>query len=197
VPLFLDRLPLHVWTPETVLGARPRWSVSLPVVPTEAGLETPPARVRPQRWVLDTAFSGEALSWRHHLEEAGLNPDESLSGPVPFAGALGGGEDLPIREADVWLFSNVPGLRDRPLRLELSEGIAFPNVARLPDRRAPRPLIGMRALRRAGLRVVIDFATDTVSVWTPGPWYRNVFSVVRRTLWPRSAIPVRWEDDPS
>ena len=30
-----------------------------------------------------------------------------------------------------------------------------------------RPLIGIRAMRSAGLRVEIDFAADTISVWTP------------------------------
>ena len=31
------------------------------------------------------------------------------------------------------------------------------------------PLIGIRALRSAGLKVEIDFAHDLLSVWTPDP----------------------------
>jgi hypothetical protein len=40
-------------------------------------------------------------------------------------------------------------------------------VPTLPDPQFQRPLIGIRALRTAGLRLEIDFAADTVSVRTP------------------------------
>jgi hypothetical protein len=40
-------------------------------------------------------------------------------------------------------------------------------VSTLPDPHFQRPLIGIRALRSARLRVEIDFDADTVSVWTP------------------------------
>jgi hypothetical protein len=40
-------------------------------------------------------------------------------------------------------------------------------VPALPDPQFQRPLIDIRALRSARLRVETDFASDTVSVWTP------------------------------
>ena len=66
---------------------------------------------------------------------------------------------IPLRDANVWIHPNQAGFRDRfasgqPFRVELDTGIAvWP--ARLPG--APRlPLLGIRALRRADLRVWID-----------------------------------------
>jgi hypothetical protein len=43
------------------------------------------------------------------------------------------------------------------------------------------PLLGMGALHRARLRVQINFAAETLSVWTPGPWYRGVSLFLRRS----------------
>jgi hypothetical protein len=40
-------------------------------------------------------------------------------------------------------------------------------VPTLPDPHFQRPLIGIRAMRSAGLRIEIDFAADTLSAWTP------------------------------
>ena len=45
--------------------------------------------------------------------------------------------------------------------------LPFQDTPTVPDPHWQRPLIGIRALRSAGLRVEIDFAHDTVSVWTP------------------------------
>ncbi len=51
--------------------------------------------------------------------------------------------------------------------MRLYPGILFHNVTALPDPQFHRPLIGLEALREAGLRVEIDFAADVASVWTP------------------------------
>jgi hypothetical protein len=40
-------------------------------------------------------------------------------------------------------------------------------VPTIPDPEFQRPLIGIRALRSAGLRAEIDFRQDTISIWTP------------------------------
>ena len=80
---------------------------------------------------------------------------------------MGGRILAPIREADLWLVSNVAAYRNRPARLPLERGLPFRDVPVLPDPHYHRPLIGMRALRRAGLRVELDFVADVVSVWTP------------------------------
>jgi hypothetical protein len=49
----------------------------------------------------------------------------------------------------------------------LHRGLPFRDVPTRPDPLLQRPLIGIRAMRAAGLRVEIDFASDTISVWTP------------------------------
>jgi hypothetical protein len=56
-----------------------------------------------------------------------------------------------------------------PYRIVLHRGLPFMEVLTIPDPQFQRPLLGIRALRSAGLRVEIDFAHDTVSVWTPDP----------------------------
>jgi hypothetical protein len=67
----------------------------------------------------------------------------------------------------VWLASNLPALQSNPYRIRMERGLPFLNLPFRPDPLFNRPLIGMRSLRRAGLRVEIDFAADVVSVWTP------------------------------
>ncbi len=76
---------------------------------------------------------------------------------------------VPSREADLWLVSNIPSLSGQPHRLELVQGIPFQDITTLPDPHFQRPLIGMRAFRRARLRVELDFDAAVVSIWTPDP----------------------------
>ena len=196
MPLFLDRLPLHAWVPDGLLAAVPRWSVSLPVIPTESGRSDGPPRAQLQRWVMDTAFSGEAFAWWHHLQEVGLNPDADVLGSRQFSGALGAIEELPLRDADLWLFGNISALGVSPWRIELGEGLAFRNMPHLPNPELNTPLIGIRALRRAGLRVYLDFARGTVSVWTPGPWYAGLALPIRRWFSGRATLPMPWSKMP-
>ncbi len=169
MPLFIDCLPLHCWTDNTQAPPRSYWSIALPVLVSEPGLAAPPA-LPVQRWFFDTGSSGDAFAWRHHLIVAGLDPDQNRGpGQMVVTASIGARSLVPIREADLWLVSNVPALRNLPCRLSLERGIPFRNVVNLPDPQLNRPLIGMRAFRRAGLRVEIDFANDTVSVWVPDP----------------------------
>jgi hypothetical protein len=72
------------------------------------------------------------------------------------------GQTIPLRDADVWIHLNRPGFRDQfapqpPFRLELRGGIAVWPTAVPGGRRLP--LLGILALRRAGLQVAIDFHT--------------------------------------
>jgi hypothetical protein len=76
---------------------------------------------------------------------------------------------VPVRDVYLWLVSNMPGQPLAPHRLVLHRGLPFQNTTTVPDPRFQRPLIGIRALRSARLRVDIDFAHDTLSVWTPDP----------------------------
>jgi hypothetical protein len=170
LPLFIDRLPFVVWVDNTRTPPRLHWSVVLPVLLTEPSLATPPSNVQPQLWAVDTAHRGDAFAWRRHLLDASLDPDVSrIGGAMNITTALGGRTLVPVRLADLWLVSNIPSLQGATWQIELEPGIPFNNVMTLPDPHFNRPLIGLRALRRARLRVEVDCHTDTVSVWTPDP----------------------------
>jgi hypothetical protein len=170
LPLFIDRFPFASWTDRTHTPPQLHWTVVLPVVVADPGLSVPPSQAPVQDWVLDTGHRGASLAWRRHLLDAGLDPDAFRSaGVINITTAVGGKTALPVRKADLWLVSNVPSLRGATWRLELDPGIAFKNVATLPDPHFNRPLIGIRTLSVARLRVEVDFAASTVSVWTPDP----------------------------
>jgi hypothetical protein len=192
VILFIDRMPLHRWLDHTRQPPTQRWTVSLPARLTDSGSLPPQGGVRPQRWVLDTGFTGEAFAWRRHVQDAGLDPDIQQAGTIRARSSLGTSERLPVRSADLWLISNLGVLREHPFLLELDPGVAFRNVPRQPDPEFERPLIGMRALRRAGLKVQIDFAKATLSLWIPGTALRSLFLFLRRTLMRSAPDPMSW-----
>lgn len=189
--LFIDRLPLYSWgSPEAVSGRR-LLSVSLPLIVTNRRAE-PRRSARPQRWALDTRFTGEAYAWRHHLMEAGLNPDVLRNGATYLTPLGSVPQEFPLRGADLWLVSNIPSLRDIPYRIELIDGIAFRNLRSLPNPESNCPLLGMRALESSGLKVLIDFADETVSVWVPASWYRGAWLFVRRLSSGFALAPDPW-----
>jgi hypothetical protein len=74
---------------------------------------------------------------------------------------------VPVRDADLWLVSNLPALHATPYRIVLHRGLPFHDVPSRPDPEFQRPLVGVRALRAASLRAEIDFANGWTSVWTP------------------------------
>jgi hypothetical protein len=137
------------------------------VLLTDTGLPSPPL-LSVQEWVFDTGHTGDGFCWRYHLEVAGIDPDVQRAASMMRL-RVSGGQPIwvPVREMDLWLVSNIPSLQGNPFRLSLNRGIPFIDLPNRPDPQYDRPLIGMRALRRAGLRVELDFANDTVSVWTP------------------------------
>jgi hypothetical protein len=168
MPLFIDRLPFHSWVDHTRTPPLRHWSVVLPVLVTEINLPAPPANVRPQDWVVDTGNRGEAFAWRKHLLDSGIDPDVSHArGSMTVTSVFGAKERLPVRRIHLWLVSNLPAFHGQPWRLELDPGLPFRDVATLPDPNFHRPLIGLRALRRAGLLVEVNCRQDTVSIWTP------------------------------
>ena len=117
---------------------------------------------------MDTAYRGAGFAWRRHLLDAGLDPDLFReSRKISLTTAIGGKLMVPVRLADLWLVSNLPNLQGATWRLELDPGISLRDLPNLPDPQFNRPLIGLRALRRAGLRIELDFGKDTLSVWTP------------------------------
>src|SRR5262245_12625859 len=135
----------------------------------EPTLTAPPPVALVQEWALDTANRGEAFAWRHHLVQAGLNPDQGrLPQPMTIR-TVAGRVNVPVRDADLWLVSNLTVSPPPPYRIVLHRGLPFQDVPTVPDPNFQRPLVGIRALRAARLRVEIDFAQDTVSVWVPDP----------------------------
>ena len=169
MPLFIDHLPFDHWTDITRTPPSTHWSIVLPIALTEPTLANPPAVASATDWVLDTGNRGEAFAWRHHLIQAGLDPDQlRLPSPITIR-TVAGRVTVPARYAHLWLVSNLPVLNPTPYRMVLHRGLPLHDVATRPDPKIQRPLIGIRALRAAGLKVEIDFANDTVSVWTPDP----------------------------
>lgn len=169
MPLFIDRLPLHCWTDPTRTPPLSYWTVVLPVMVTEPSLTGPPPVAQVQEWVLDTGNRGEAFAWRHHLVRAGLDPDQGrLPQPMTIR-TVTGKVTVPVRDVDLWLVSNVPVSLPDPYRMVLHRGWPFLDVPAVPDPQLQRPLLGVRALHAARLKVDIDFDQGTVSVWTPDP----------------------------
>ncbi len=169
MPLFIDQLPFHCWTDPTRSPSLSYWTVVLPVLVTEPSLTGPPPVTGVQDWVLDTGNRGEAFAWRHHLLQAGLDPNQGrLPQPMTIR-TVTGKVTVPVRDVDLWLVSNLPLSPPDPYRIVIHRGLPFLDVQIRPDPQWQRPLIGIRALRTAGLKVEIDFAHDTVSVWTPDP----------------------------
>lgn len=189
--LFIDRLPLHSWAPPGTLPDRHFLSLSLPVIVSNP-LSQPRPATQPQRWALDTRFTGEAYAWRHHLEEAGLDPDRLRNGSTRLTPLGGTPQEFPLRSADLWLVSNIPVLRNTPYLIRLRNGIAFRDQHFRPHPETNCPLLGMRALEATGLKVAVDFAARAVSVWVPGPWYGNAWLFLRRVPSGFATMPVPW-----
>src|SRR5262249_38267283 len=119
MPLFIDRLPFHQWTDTTRTPALTYWTIVLPVILTEPTLLTPPQVIGVQAWALDTGNRGEAFAWRHHLTQAGLDPDQSRMPQPMTIRTVSGRLTVPVRDADLWLVSNIPALRPTPHRVTL------------------------------------------------------------------------------
>lgn len=166
--LFIDCLPLHCWTDHNHTPPVRHYSVRVSVIPTDAGMEQPPPGVKAQDWIVDIGFTGEAFASRLHLEDAGFDLSKGSAGKARFRSPVTRNAIVtPVREADLWLVSNIPRLASKPFFLSLDRGIAYPDERVERDSHSFRALIGMRALRRARLKMEVDFAESTVSVWTP------------------------------
>jgi hypothetical protein len=111
---------------------------------------------------------------------------------MPTRAAGGQIEELPIRKASIWLFSNIPAIARMPFRLALNPGIPFVDRDFAADPDLHAPVIGMRAFLRAGLDVKISFARRTVSIWVPGGWYASSYLFLRRAARGFSTLPMPW-----
>ena len=134
MPLFIDRLPFHCWADRTRTPPLSHWTIVLPVVLTEPMLLSPPSPTAATEWALDTGNRGEALAWRHHLVQAGVDPDQGRS-PLPMiVRTVAGRLAVPVRDADLWLVSNRPESRAAPYRMVLHRGLPFRDA---PSRAEP------------------------------------------------------------
>jgi hypothetical protein len=125
VPLFIDRLPFRCWTDFTRSPPFSHWTVVLPIVIAEPMLPNPPSVTTATDWLLDTGNRGEAFAWRHHLTPAGLDADQGRM-PLPLIiRTVAGGLTVPVRDADLWLVSNIPAVRSTPYRMVLHRGLPF------------------------------------------------------------------------
>ncbi len=178
--LFIDRLPLARWAE----GTSESWFPLLPVLVGEPEDESP-AAARCRLWKWDTGNTYEAYAWRFHLQRSGLYPcaaDRLAPRTVRAIVASGRTAILPVRKASLWLVSNLPHLRETPLRIPLYAGIPFVNED-YPTPSAQSfayPLLGIRACRRVGLTIRIDLVNLTLSVWTPESWLWSVGRFLRR-----------------
>ena len=147
VPLFIDRLPFHCWIDATRTPPSPQWSIVLPIVLAEPTLPGPPSLTSATDWLLDTGNRGEAFAWRHHLIQAGFDPDQGRL-PLPMTiRTVAGQVTVPVRDVDLWLVSNIPALHATPYRMVLHRGLPFRDLPTRPDPLLQRPLIGVRAMR--------------------------------------------------
>ena len=85
--------------------------------------------MRPQRWL--PGCTGDAFAWRSHLRNAGLDTARGRAGTMPTRAAGGQIEELPIRKASIWLFSNIPAMARLPFRLALNQGLLWIVISRL------------------------------------------------------------------
>jgi len=191
VPLFIDRLPLQSRVVSGAAEDRRNWLALLPAIVSQWELREPPRGARPRWWKFDTGCGPDACAWRFHLESAGLDPsdpDQLAPQRRRIRAANDAVQSLPTRWATVWLVSNMLSLHHSPFPLVLRPGLPF--YDRSPRRTADIfPLLGMGAFRRARLKVKIDFDAGTLSVWTPGPWYRGVSQFLRRLPGRFATIP--------
>ena len=142
MPLFIDRLPFHVWTDATRTPALSYWTIVVPVIVTEPLLTGPPPVSLVQEWMLDTGNRGEALAWRHHLLQAGLDPNQRRM-PRPISiHTIAGKLTVPVRDVDLWRVSNLPVSPPDPYRVVLRRGLPFLDVPTVPDPHFQRSLMG-------------------------------------------------------
>jgi len=190
VPLFIDRLPLREIAIDYAGGRVVTWYPLLPVIVTEPKALIPADDAPCRPWKFDSGNALDATAWRFHLEQAGLDPSARLRSKTVRARAANDAvEVLPIRKACLWLVSNIPALRGKPLRLPLYRGVPFyDRTPRRPE--VVFPLLGIRTLRRARLKVEIDFDHLTISVWAPGRWYEGPSLWLRRLPGRFTTIPL-------
>jgi len=164
----IDRQPLRegsseVWTPDSIALVKPFQIVVMVSLSIGDFLE-PGVRRFPA--ILDTGLNHNFAIRREHLDRwTALR----LPARKPITIRK---KQIPLAAAHVWVYRNEPGTNLPsdlvPIRLRTPEGIAIfpenePNPARLP-------ILGLRALVRSDLTLIIDGKRREVTLKTPG-WF--------------------------
>ncbi|HET6883199.1 MAG TPA: hypothetical protein VFI31_23720 [Pirellulales bacterium] len=102
-----------------------------------------------------------AISREHFNRWSGLIEDEL----DPLEQVLMYDRRVVAREADLWIYRNVPFARDdlleaEPFHVEIDAGILISPVANKPR----LPLLGLRAFESAGLQLLLDGVRQLVSI---------------------------------
>jgi hypothetical protein len=120
--------------------------------------------------IFDSAFNHTFLIREEHLEQwAGLRSQQF--GLLEYRRVYG--EAVPWHAVNVWLHANVPGKRVQlatrpPFRIQLDSGIG---VCPRGSTRPRLPLLGLRALFAADLRLNLDCARGFASLRSPNRFW--------------------------
>jgi hypothetical protein len=164
----IDRMPLgegisEAWTPDGIAVVKPFQIVVMVSLSIGEVLE-PGSRRFPA--ILDTGLNHNFAIRHEHLDRW-----TSLRLPTRKSVTIQK-QETPLAAAYVWMHRNVAGTNSpsdfQPLRLRLPEGIAVfpvntPNPARLP-------ILGLRALVRNNLTLIMNGKRREVKLKTPG-WF--------------------------
>jgi len=164
----IDRQPLHeaaseVWTPDGIGLVKPLQIIVMVSLSLGDVLE-PGSRRFPA--VVDTGLNHNFAIRRDHLDRwTALRLPNRKSITIRK-------QEIPLAAAHVWLYRNEAGAKAPsdlpPIRLRTPEGIAvFPDSAPNPAR---LPILGLRALVRSDLELIIDGKRREVTLKTPG-WF--------------------------
>jgi hypothetical protein len=164
----IDRQPLRqetseVWTPDGIAPVKPFQIVVMVSLSIADALE-PEGRRFPA--ILDTGLNHNFAIRREHLDRwTALRPPTRKTVTLQK-------QEIPLATANVWLYRNEPGTNTpsdrRPIRLRTPDGIViFPENAPNPAR---LPILGLRALVRSDLKLIIDGKRREVTLKTSG-WF--------------------------
>ena len=165
VRLFIDREEFSVESDASDPRIQ-RVEICIKIGLTEPYAGAPPPLADARLFVIDTGSDYSSV-FLDDLIESGLPVRGPGGGQVRMI--LYDGSEVVRRRRDVtlWLYSNLRDAAPSPLRIDLSGGVIIlptpaPNIARLL-----KPVLGMKPLLDAGVRVDLDFGARRFSIWAP------------------------------
>jgi hypothetical protein len=166
----LNRLPFSqgpsvVWTPDGIAEVKPYQVVVMVSLAARGFMDLPEGSPRFPA-ILDPGTNHNFSIRREHFERW-VRLRLPRRGKVRIRG-----DEVPLLTGSIWIHPNRPGTRDLaegpPILLEMREGIIIypedaPNPARLP-------ILGLRALVKNNLKLIIDGKRRVVTLKTSG-WF--------------------------